>query len=154
MALFRKIGFFAAILLAIGLASCSANDDNSQKSNSTDSWILVYENDREGNAVQGSKEDLIQYVYDGKPVRVVAIGRRIAHSADAQFLSVFEGEVFAQITPINSQRPDVDPPRIFFREPGQKWRAIFGTNGFFTAYMDGSEEPNVRTSPAKWYVQK
>ena len=112
----------------------------------------MFENDAQGNTLSGSKQRLIDAVRAGKPVRIYTAGRRIEHSAGVSYLSIFKGEVFAQIMEIQSQRPAEDPVRIEFRKPGEKWRAIIGTNGFVTAYIDG-REPNKRTGASRWYIQ-
>ena len=138
------------MLTASGCQTMNTGDERAQ--HFTASWRLVYANDENGAVVDGSKEALIEAVRAGKPVRVYTAGRRVEHAMDAQFLTIFEGEVFAQITPIESQRPYVDPPRILFRQPGQKWRSIVGTNGFVTALMDGND-PSVRSGATKWFVQ-
>ncbi|MEP3226539.1 MAG: hypothetical protein ABJO01_11230 [Parasphingorhabdus sp.] len=115
-------------------------------------WHLVLAHDAEGNALEGSKSDLIAAVQNGKPIRIYTAGRRIQHSYDALFLSVFDGEIFAQSHPIDAQQPVSDPARIIFRQPGQKWRSIIGTNGAFIALMDGNP-PNQRQGAARWFVQ-
>lgn len=117
------------------------------------SWRLVYENDADGARVAGSKQALMTAVRNGKPVRIYYAGARVEHSADALFLTIFENEVYAQIEAINSQRPSVDPPKVAFRQVGQQWRMIVGTNGYFTALMDGNEEPNERKQGTRWFVQ-
>lgn len=114
---------------------------------------LVYANDSEGRTTAGDKEALIEAVRLGRSIRVVTHGRTILHAADAQFLSVFEGEVFAQLTPIDTQRPTREPVQILFREPGVQWHAIVGTNGFMTAFMDG-KDPVVRAAVTYWYTRE
>jgi len=128
------------------LSACATRVSSQQSS-----WQLVFENDNEGNTLAGSKAELLSAIRSGKNVRVVTIGRSIDHASDAGFLSIYKGEVFAQIQAIESQRPVNDPIRIEFRTPGEKWRAIIGSNGFVTAYIDGSE-PNIRTGRTKWYL--
>lgn len=142
-------------LLSILLMVCSFipvslhAQDNEQPATS---WRLVYENDAEGALVAGSKQSLIAAVRNGKPVRIYFKSGRVEHAVDAMFLTIFEGEAFAQIEAINSQRPSVDPPKVAFREVGQKWRMIVGTNGYFAGLMDGSD-PNERSMGARWFVQ-
>ena len=92
-------------------------------------WNLVYAHDEHGNAVNGSKADLIAAINAGYPVRIYWAGRRVQHTADAQFLTIFQGEVYAQIHPIWAQRPATDPDRIEFAEPRSDWRTIHSTNG-------------------------
>ncbi|MEM7081395.1 MAG: hypothetical protein AAF465_01490 [Pseudomonadota bacterium] len=140
------------VLGVMALSACTITTDLTTQDDGFDSWIMVLENDADGNTLEGSKDVLIRAVRNGKPVRVYTAGRRIEHAADAQFLSIFDGEVFAQLTPIESQRPTLEPLQMVFREPGQKWRAIRGTNGFVTAFMDGGE-PNIRQAGTVWFVQ-
>ena len=115
-------------------------------------YELLYEHDDQGAAVVGTKEALVSAVQAGAEVRVYWGDTSFGHLADAGFLTVFEGDVFAQMSAIESQAPTEEPKQVLFREPGVRWRAVIGTNGFFTAFMDGSE-PNVRARAAKWFVR-
>lgn len=140
-----------AIILAVALGGCATlAPDHANRTNS--SWRLVYAHDAAGIALEGSKAELIDAVQNGKPVRIYTPGRTVQHSADALFLTIFEGEVFAQVHPIESQQPMSNPPRILFRQPGQKWRMIVGTNGSVTALMDGNAA-NERSGAARWFVE-
>ncbi|MEM9014659.1 MAG: hypothetical protein AAGB02_06095 [Pseudomonadota bacterium] len=142
--------FVFALIFLVSATSGSAMVAGDE--NLPERWRLVFENDSEGNVVVGSKEALMDAVRSGKPIRIYWAGRRVEHATDAQFLTIFDGEVFAQVSPIDAQRPDVDPARVFFRAPNQKWHAIVGTNGFVTAYIDGND-PNIRSGPARWFAQ-
>ena len=116
-------------------------------------WRLVYEHDAEGKKVSGNKATLKEAIRNGKPVRVYFGGGRVEHASDAYFLTIFQEEVFAQIEEIHSQHPSTEPLGVFFREPGQRWRAIIGTNGQFAALMDGGE-PRTRSSVARWFIEE
>ncbi len=116
-------------------------------------WSLAYAHDEAGQALAGSKQRLIEAVRAGKLVRVYFAGRRVEHLTDSHFLTVFGGEVFAQIAPIQTQAPSMEPPKIEFREPGRLWRAIIGTDGSFRGYADGND-PGQRQSGARWFVQQ
>ena len=144
----NSIKFIIALLLIFTLSACATIG----QSVAVLSWQLVFENDEQGNRISGSKDVLIEAVRSGKPVRVYFAGRTIEHAVEANFLSIFEGEVFAQLIEIQSQRPGRAPVRIEFRTAGEKRRAIIGTNGFVTAYIDGNE-PNNRAGGSRWYVQ-
>lgn len=144
----RRLFCFCVLLL---LVACSTTENNASAV-TADGWSLVFENDDTGSVVAGSKAALIEAVRAGKPIRVYTAGRRIEHASEAVFLSVFGGEVFAQLPTIESQRPLLDPLGITFRSAGQKWRSIVGSNGFVAALMDGSE-PRVRSGGARWFVQ-
>ncbi|MEL6371605.1 MAG: hypothetical protein AAFY84_01200 [Pseudomonadota bacterium] len=139
-------------LLSFGLCACVSVSE-SDEIIAISGWELVYANDAEGNEVEGNKDDLIRAVRDGQPVRVYFGGGRVEHVADAQFLTVFEGEVFAQIEAIDAQRPMTEPARIEFRDPGQEWRAITGTNGTWTTRMDGADPRQARAA-FRWFVSK
>ena len=111
---------------------------NCQTSTLVDSgWQLVYKNDANGNAVYGNKAELLDAVRLGYPIRIGWGGTRVEHVADADFLTIFNGdEVFAQIKPIIGQRPQMsdDSLKIAFR-PNNKWVKIAGTNGYSTSLM-------------------
>lgn len=152
------LGLISLFLLSI--SSCTQQKDNG--------WELVYKNDAEGNAVYGSKEDLIDAVRAGNSIRV-GFGfrsrrdstRTIEHVTDAKFLTILDGEhVFAQVPQIIGQRPtgQGDDAKIFFRE-NNKWTKMAGTNGFSTGLMvdfisdtlvNHGADNRIGTS---WYVQ-
>lgn len=145
----RLVLVVVAVLI---LGACTTAGNGHGQAGEASSWRLVYENDAQGQGVAGSKAALIEAIKRGKPIRVYTAGRRIEHASEARFLSIFQGEVFAQLSAIESQRPQLEPLQITFRQPGQKWRSIVGSNGFVTAYMDGNE-PNIRTGRTRWFVQ-
>lgn len=140
------------LLAVYFLSACSSTGGTLGDFKPYPQWELVYANDENGELIEGSKDQLIASIRAGKPVRIFTAGRRIEHATDAQFLSIFDGEVFAQITAIESQKPELNPTKILFRKPGVKWRSIIGTNGIVTAFSDG-QEPNARTGSTKWFVQ-
>lgn len=147
MKMYRSFLALFGLLIVTGCASMA-----SPQKLAAAHWRLIYENNADGDALTGSKQELVEAVRQGQPVRIVTVGRRIEHAADAGFLSVFEGEVFAQIEAIEAQRPTLNPTRMGYRDPGTKWRMIVGTNGMVTAQMDG-QEPNARTGHTRWFVQ-
>lgn len=115
-------------------------------------WTLAYSHTEDGTPIEGSKQQLIDAVRNGKPIRVYVKGRRVEHAAEAYFLTIFEGDVFAQVGEIQSQQPVTDPTRILFREAGTYWRATYGSNGTVTALMDGTEQRK-RTAALSWFSQ-
>ena len=142
---------FCSLYVVLFLTACASVNAPVKQTSASNHWTLIYANDDKGNSLEGSKEKLIEAIRVGKPVRIYTASSRIEHAFDAQFLSIFEGEIFAQIMPIESQRPTSNPTQILFRNPGEKWRSIVGSNGFVTALLDG-QEPNVRTGSTKWFV--
>ncbi|MEO1255329.1 MAG: hypothetical protein AAFY41_10645 [Bacteroidota bacterium] len=112
-------------------------------------WKLIYEHDKDGNTVSGSKADLIEAIQNGAEVRLGwkmgSKDRSIQHYAEGTFLSILEGEVFAQINPILSQKPDFENVSITFRE-NLKWSFIASTTGknatYFYIYESGDHIDN------------
>ncbi len=101
------------------------------------SWRLAYAHDGEGNALEGSKEALLAAIRDGKPVRVYFGMGRVEHTVDAGFITIFKGEVFAQMRAITGQKPMTDPA-VTIELRDNSWQKIFATNGDW---------------PLKWFVQ-
>lgn len=99
------------------------------------SYDIVLATDFDGNVTEGSKEVLIKYIREGKPVRV---GYQLDfdedkvadfdHWAPATFITILKNDVFTQIDPIFMQGPNMDLPQIeIFPSPTQ-WTAVIGTN--------------------------
>ncbi len=92
--------------------------------------------DFEGKVVSGSIEALIEEVQAGKAIRVGwkldFDGDQVAdleHWVNADFLTVMEGHVFHQITPIYRQIPKSEIPQIEIVNSPMQWTGIIGTNG-------------------------
>jgi len=69
-------------------------------------YQLLYHQGADKKAMSGSIDNLIKAIRDGKQVRLYMNLGFVEHSMDAGFLSIFEGEVYAQIDPIQGQRPN------------------------------------------------
>ncbi|RNC85986.1 MAG: hypothetical protein ED557_04245 [Balneola sp.] len=103
-------------------------------------YKVIYEADRDGNALIGSLEELIDYVEKGNPIRVGwELGvdgpntTKLIHWTDAGFITIHKGHVFAQISSIYSQgtsAPSIEMPFVSMMnaEP-DGWVAIVGTTG-------------------------
>ncbi len=142
------------MLLAIFLfISCQSSN------NSVAGWQKVFQNEADGSVKFGDKSRLIDAVRLGYPVRVGWGGNRVEHVAEAEFLTIFQGEVFAQIKTIVGQAPriDGDSIKIRFRTENQ-WTKIAGTNGYSTAFMTDYHKDSVvgggtdRYAATTWYV--
>ncbi len=104
-------------------------------------YAVIYTADKNGNAVQGSKDDLLKYVNSGNPVRVgwelQAFNPQtnettvIVHWADAGFITVMHDHVFAQLHPIVEQGPNVGgaPGINLMSNQLNGWVAVIGTTG-------------------------
>ncbi len=122
-------------------------------------WQLVYKNDANGQAIYGKKEQLLDAVRLGYPIRIGWGSSRVEHVADADFLTIFNGtEVFAQIKPIIGQHPQVngDSLKIAFRT-NNKWIKMAGTNGYSTSLMTDYMQDTIvgggeRFTATTWYV--
>ncbi|WP_417451196.1 hypothetical protein [Kordiimonas sp.] len=117
------VAFGAALVAAVISASYGATANTS----ATTSWRLAYAHDGQGRAIEGSKQALVDAVLEGKPVRIYWTGRTVQHVSDAGFLTLLQGEVFAQIPMITAQRPSTDPATVDLRDG--TWQSVFATNG-------------------------
>ncbi len=142
------------ILFAVIFAACQpvAQDNGG--------WQKVYRNDERGGTTFGSKKALIDAVRLGYPVRIGWGGNRVEHVAEADFLTILQGdEVFAQIRSIVGQAPSIanDSLKIRFRMNNQ-WTKISGTNGYATAFMTNYLDDTIvgggidRYAATTWYV--
>ena len=129
------------LLLAAALISLSS----AQESPCTGHLVTIEPN---GAASGGSKDRLRAAVQHGLPIRVGWIlgpHGELTHWADATFLSVFEGEVFAQIPTIQQQTPVRGKARIELPKTGGRWTGLLGTDGRLEGHFDnGSEAPETR----------
>ena len=123
-------------------------------------WHLVFKNDKDGKAVHGVKSELIDAVRLGYPVRIGWGSTRVEHTANADFLTIFEGEVFAQTKTIVGQAPRVDGDSVKIRFRTQNhWTKMAGTNGYSTAFMTDYFKDTIvgggvdRYSATTWYVR-
>lgn len=106
-------------------------------------YKVVYEADRNGKVISGSLEELIKYVNNGNPIRV---GWSLAmqmpnknviemwHWTDANFITVLNGNVFAQVKGIFQQGPSFSVSGkasvvLVSDAPANSWVGIIGTTG-------------------------
>lgn len=144
------------LIAAVILTSCQVAPDSSSNAG----WQKVFQNDENGKPVYGDKSKLMDAVRLGYPVRIGWGSSRIEHVADADFLTIFEGEeVFAQIKTIVGQQPAIegDSLKVRFRIANQ-WTKIAGTNGYTTSFMTDYLADSIagggtdRYSATTWYV--
>lgn len=123
-------------------------------------WQKVFQNDAMGKTSFGDKTKLIEAVRLGYPIRLGWGSNRVEHVADAEFLTIFEGEeVFAQIKTIIGQAPQIDSDslKIRFRTENH-WTMIAGTNGYSNSIMTNYFQDTLvgggtdRYRPYTWYV--
>ena len=143
------------IVIALFLfSSCQvANDSNA-------GWQKVFQNDEAGDTTFGDKSKLMDAVRLGYPVRIGWGSSRVEHVADADFLTIFDGEeVFAQISTIIGQEPRIDGDSLKVRFRTQNhWTKMAGTNGYSTGFMTDYFQDSVvaggtdRYTATTWYV--
>ncbi|MEM8525489.1 MAG: hypothetical protein AAGG68_12685 [Bacteroidota bacterium] len=141
------------ILSLMLLCACQSSE------NATQGWQMVFKNDENGATTFGNKSGLIDAVRLGYPVRIAWGGNRVEHVANADFLTIFEGEVFAQISTIVGQAPRIDGDSVKIRfRPQNHWTKIAGTNGYSTSLMTDYFQDTLvsggtdRYSATTWYV--
>ena len=129
-------------------------------------WVLIYENDAEGNSVFGDLDDLIGAVRNGESVRISWYHqspsdskRKVEHLADAKFITIMSDQtVLAQIDPIAGQVPDFDKQQITLKE-NLEWSLIASSNGKndqMTRNVVTGEivDHGIRNWGTKWFVKR
>ncbi len=137
---------FSFTVVALAATACLASPGMAQSD-----WRLVYANDAAGDAMAGSKTVLIDHVRSGRPVRVGWAGQTVEHVDDASFLTIFEGEVYAQVEAIPAQSPNAERDAIRFRGGDMEWQAMFSTTGTMESLATGSD-PQAFPMAVRWYV--
>ncbi|NAS30012.1 hypothetical protein GTQ40_03425 [Flavobacteriaceae bacterium R38] len=109
-----------------------------------------------GEIIEGSIDNLIASIRQGNEIRVgwkLDIDNDsipdLEHWVDASFISILNGHVFNQITPIYMQLPKIEIPQIDIHQSSIMWTAVIGTNGklvsrFIFPELDKIEDENRR----------
>jgi len=149
----RKKQLLIFILIAC-LGGCATTAQYNQAN-----WQLVYQHDNEGNPISGDKQRLVKLIKQGHPVRIHwALAPDFSHIADAGFLTVMNGEVFAQLDGIIRQIPERSADRQSRRrialdaEQQSRWHAIVSTTGEIRAFQSLSGTLNTHARGLQWYV--
>jgi len=148
-----------SLLIVISLTLCSGCQETSD-------WVPVYKNDKEGNAVLGSKKELINAIRNGNEVRIAwgSKGKthRIEHISDPIWIAILdEAEVIAHIDPqvlstVNWDRLSADYADS--TKLSQEWRVVITTKGEFDAvWYDRSNHKVLQRWPQNhvmtWFVK-
>ena len=162
----KKI-YVVIIPCLIFLSSCLEKSIQNS-GNDSPSWKLIYRNDKNGEPVYGNKEELIEAIRNGYPIRVGWASRRksdstksVEHVSDVEFITIANtGEVFAQITPFLAQRPDLNSDTLSMTLLPIESSWILGTNGLISSVSKDFQKDTVSTSPPRlfgyglsWFVQ-
>ncbi len=89
--------FFCAVFMSVAMSCYGIGDDDYQ---------LLFHQGTDAKRIDGSIEKLMKAVREGKQIRLYMNLGFVEHSMDAGFVSIFEGSVYAQINPIQAQRPN------------------------------------------------
>ena len=133
---------------------------------SAQDWKILYENDHNGNPVQGNIEVLKEAIRSGQEIRI-AWGFQhperpkisVEHIANASFLTIqSDSIVHAQISPIYGQVPDFEKGTITLKE-NLEWVFIGGTNGVMDSMTRNTITGEIidhqsRAYAFKWFVRK
>ena len=135
----------------------AASDMHAQPNACGASHLVTVETD--GKVSSGSKDRLRRAVEFGTPIRVgwtIDANKDgmpdLTHWADAGFLSVFEGEVFAQLEDIQRQTPLASQARIRMPAGRYRWTGLIGTTGALESHFDDGAEPTVARVRGTWCI--
>lgn len=127
-----------------------------------DDWQLLYSVNKDGTA-QGDKQALIDAVRAGQEIRVgwgvfwqYKDGSEggVEHVADSKFLTIFEGDLYAQVDSILPQRPRPGQGEILLNSPnGERWTGMVNTKGTFQSFVSSKTEPEHHKISSFWYVK-
>lgn len=87
---------------------------------------LLYAQDNKAEAVSGSVEQLKKAIRDGKTIRIYMNLGFVEHLMDAGFISIIGGNVYAQISDIQAQKPNRKTSEITLR-PYAKHVGLYST---------------------------
>lgn len=131
------------VLTVVGLAACAMRDADAGRQHAAGAvWMLVYRHDADGNPISGSKQELLDAVRRGAPIRFAwgfSIERdggtlTVEHAAEPVFLSIIDGaEVVVQLPEHIAQAAYHDASSALFDDPAVMWRGLMTTQGVFNA---------------------
>ncbi len=126
---------FISLVLAIVICSCN------QTEQSNSNWLAVYKNDKQGNTIAGSKQELINAIRKGASIRIGwgAKGKNhsIEHLSDPIWLAILEEkEVIAHLDPQMLSAIDWEKYTAHYADTTlvkNMWRVVLDTQGNFDA---------------------
>lgn len=146
------------LFLAYSISSCS---------NVTEpEWEIAYKNDKDGNAILGSKEELINSIRQGVPVRIAWGGKSNSHSiehiSEPIWIAILdEKEVIAHLEPQVLSIIDWNSLSAKYTDSSKlnvEWRVVISTKGEFDAiWYDKKENRQIKRTPQNhtisWFVK-
>ena len=121
-------------LISILLVSCKSENKNAQ-------YHIVYKNDKSGNVLKGSKEELIKFIRGGADIKigwgVKGKSHTIEHLSEPIWIAVLdEKEVIAHLDPQVLSKTDWENLSANYADTtllSQEWRVVITTKGEFDA---------------------
>jgi len=156
------------LFLVVICSSCNRGKQQDESTNELKGWQVVYVNDDQGNPLSGNISDLKKAVRQGCVVRVgwgikneykkdrLRRTFEVEHTAEAQFLTISEGHVFAQLDRIMGQAPSRERPKINLVKT-HYWHSVLGTTGeMIQVYQDHHDidksDEFIEDVKMTWYV--
>ncbi|WP_435623088.1 hypothetical protein [Flagellimonas sp.] len=155
----RKFGLILGFVFCINCGAPSSSEEAK--------WQLIYKNSADGTPLFGNKQDLLNAIRNGNPVKIGFGGQlrkdttlTIEHVFEAHFFTILnDTDVYAQMLPIIGQTPliEKDTTNIVFRET--HWNILVGTNGFsdrltMSLAKDTILGHNQRNMNVSWFVKQ
>ena len=130
-------------------------------------WRLAYRHDADGQALEGSREALLDAVRRGAPLRLAwglasSAGPTpvvIEHAAEPEFVTVMNREhIFVQLPEHIAQASYSQPDAARFDRASVMWRGLMGSDGTFDAvFVDRASGQEVRRLPQRagiaWFAE-
>jgi len=150
--------FFACLLITLCFA-CGSKENDSH-------YRIIYQNDKEGRALIGSKAALIQYIRGGADIKIGwgAKGKKhsIEHLSEPIWLAVLdESEVIAHLDPQVLSHTDWENLSANYADSTllqREWRVVLTTKGEFDAVWYDRLKGNIvqrrpQNHTISWFAQ-
>jgi len=110
-----------------------------------------------GQITAGSRKAVLAAAERGDALRVgwrIGWGKgpndNVLHWANAAFVTVFEGEVFAQMPPIHAQAPVPGKAHVVLTKTTHTWIASIGTDGQMVSRFNDEADLDTRNVEQTW----
>lgn len=122
-----------------------------ESENKYSTFHIVYKNDKEGNVLKGSKEELIKYIRGGAEIKIgwgtKGKSHSIEHLSDPIWLAILdESEVVAHLDAQVLSKTDWNDLSANYADSTllrQEWRVVITTKGEFDAVWSDRKNRNV-----------
>ena len=159
----KTLYILIGIIVGLGIMAVYST---TQENNSTIGWTLVFQHDKEGTPVAGSKEKLLSAIRNGYSIRVgwgwKGEQRSIEHLSEPIWLAILsEAEVMAHLDPQILSGIDWDIPTANYADTTllkQEWRVVLTTEGKFDAVWTDKFTGEIirrvpQNHPMSWFAE-